>query len=868
MKQGTPFDLGTEMADKEARLLDALVGDADSLRAFIKAGNLTKELDFPSRNTLGHLLSERITKLSGVVKAAKAAKKGLTKKSVVKDFLDSSETQVLDQGRNIIRELEKNSEAGLELLGAKAGIPTSKAVKKLASKLAKKGKVDGTTRKNFQEAIDSAAADAEANFLRRIMESPDIPTSEALAMSKAMGKELPKKAVNEYSMLDNGWSLPEEYAYLQGDTGRRSAGEAFDLPPGQRGPGVPVDEAGNVQKSYFGAAPTDRTIKTPNYHLVGEVDGKRVIVPGEYFGQANLNITSVGHGEDLGAAIKSRTTSGAKIQLSGAEVTPEALGAMLGHQVTIGPEGFNNALHQQMKLDVPSNWAAGVKFYDQIHTITKLLATSLRAPFDFHFTQLVNSIPQGILEEIGPQAMIQGWLATARVASKDAYDVMGLDKLSALIQSGKVNPLARQQKYPKVIGGSVQEMISIAQGRSGRLNLGEIVVEHEDMLFRHGDNAWTYDEIIQSLIQEGALDTLVRKDMVRFMNADEQVKAMREKFLGKFDPGPEIGQGTKAAGREAWEATMAAAEASELFVRLSAMHGALISGMDLRSAARSVANCMVNYGDITTWEKQWAKRLAFFYTFPRKMLPKAGAHMLNNPAKGSAIVNALLKSKGGDHISTSEGRPELVIGDYRVNLGRMDPRVDAITALASVADMFMPALGNLITTEEGFLKGDPHPRRFTGEGSPDNPLGPSAFLNVGGWSQLFPTEDPMATRSDWLEELTRSNWAIKMLMGDPILGSKDPEVEYSPLEKAGRMILPFRKVRKNQEEQMQMARIKSHLRRYKRELKTAEADGATATAEILQAQIDKMDERIKQLNKVVQKGERDARAKAFKLRQQ
>jgi hypothetical protein len=848
MKQGTLFDLGTEMSATEAKLLDALVNDADTLRTYIKQGNLTKELDSPTKRILESMLSERITNLSGVVHAAKAAKKGFTKAKILKSFLGGSEQQTLEQGRKILRELEKNSTAGLELMGAHGGVPTSKVVKKLASEMNKKNVIPESTRAKFQSAVDEASMKAQSDFVRRIEGNPDIPTEDALRMAKELSGDVPKQAVNEYSMVDNGWRMPEEYAYLKGNQGRRLAGDAFDIPQGMR-PG-----GGDDVRTTFSTAPESRATHTAPFHLVGEVDGKRVTIPGEYFTQAKLNISSVGHGEDLGAAIRNKQKGGQKMSLSGEEVTPEALAAYRGHQVTIGPEGFNNALQQQMKLDVPSNWAAGVKFYDQLHTISKLMATSMRIPGDFHTMQVINSIPQGILEEVGPVAMIQGWMATARVMTKDAYDVMGLDNLSALMQSGKINPAARGSKYPKVIGGTIHEMISIGQGRAGRLDLGEIVVEHEDMLFRTGDNAFTYDDIIKSLIQEGALDTMVRKDMVRLMNADEQIKFMREKFLGE-------GSTTRKGVRDTWEAGLAVAEASELFVRLSMMHGALISGMDLRSAARSVANAMVNYGDITTWEKQWAKRLAFFYTFPRKMLPKAGAHMMQSPGKGASLVNHLLQTSD-EHVGTSEGRPEIAIGDYRVNLGRMAPQVDAITALASIADTLMPALGGLLP-DDGFLKGDSHPRRLTGEGAPDKPLGPSMIGGVMGWSELFPTEDPLATRSDWLEELTRSNWAIKMVMGDPLLGSKDPKVEYSALEKAAKMVLPFRKVRPYQEEQMAASRIKSHLRRYKRELEQAEAAGEIKVAELLTANIKVMEDRVKEINKLVAAEERKAKGEEY-----
>ena len=109
---------------------------------------------------------------------------------------------------------------------------------------------------------------------------------------------------------------------------------------------------------------------------------------------------------------------------------------------------------------------------------------------------------------------------------------------------------------------------------------------------------------------------------------------------------------------------------------------------------------------------------------------------------------------------------------------------------------------------------------------------------------------------DWMEEATRANWAIKMLTGDAILGSNDPEVEYSPLETLARTITPYRKVRPAQEEQQMIRRINSHKRRYKRELEEATTEGNVTAIEAYTEYIERMDTRVQSLQRIVDQAAR------------
>jgi hypothetical protein len=293
---------------------------------------------------------------------------------------------------------------------------------------------------------------------------------------------------------------------------------------------------------------------------------------------------------------------------------------------------------------------------------------------------------------------------------------------------------------------------------------------------------------------------------------------------------------------------VALAESSELFVRLSGLFGAITSGMDPRTAAKSISRAMLDYSDITNFERTVLKRGTFFYTYPRKMIPKSLEYMFNHPDRVTRMAHGVMQPLSASpkdaeeaadksvDITYAEGRPELRVGDYRVNMARMATQLDAMTALGSIADMIFPGLA-----EE---------RAVTGLGAADKPMGPAMLPQVLGLEEFFPVEDPLKVdNKHWLTEGINSNWLLTLLSGDKVLGSNDPEVDYSPLELAARSFAPYRKVRVGQEEGRQIRRIRSHKRNYSRELERATAEGNEAGAQYLTTQIAKMDSAISELTK-------------------
>ena len=567
-------------------------------------------------------------------------------------------------------------------------------------------------------------------------------------------------------------------------------------------------------------------------HLQQE-DGSIVEVNGDVFNKMGHSVATFGRGDTLDAATSARVREGRTGEhFAGNTLTPETVTEqLLDHHISVGPEQFNKGIQNSLNLDIPSNQAGMLRAYDSIHGVLKMLATGLRLPLDFHAANIISSIPMAAMEGVGVRRMIQGMLHTARLLTKD-FSALGLDDMSALIHTGALNPRERRLLFSKVLSGStIHELAAMGRRGAAGAELKGISNIDEELLFRDSfGRGHTYPEMMTALVDNGALGTAMRADQMNILADVGAVKGIREKFL-------ESG-GVKGAGRKVVSGAQQFAESSELFVRISMMHAALDTGMSLDEAAKAVSDAMLNYADTTNIEKQLFKRGTFFYTYPRKMVPRALSYMFKNPSKSAAMVNGILKplAHSGDMV-TSEGRPELVIGDYRVNLARLNPNVDALITLGAMADFLAPG-----TTD--------HMRELSGDAPLDRPLGPAPLAGVAGWQEFFPNEDPLQVNTTWLEETARLNWVTKLMtQSSPILGSNDPQVSYSMIESAARLVLPFREVRPGQEAGRSRKRIMFHRADYIRRMKSAEAEGRTAEREVLGRRVEQMNARIAELEK-------------------
>jgi uncharacterized protein (DUF305 family) len=803
-----------QLTKKEVEFLNKMSDHAGDINKLVKNGSLS------SSNYLS----------PGARWGAKATKI-LNSAQKSKQILSNQEAKFLAQD---IPELFKAmdgagefSPEAIKSIGVKSILSGKRAISSLRDQLLPQGSLvpQLEQQRMWAERLDSAVAAANKKTTESILGQGMLPDKANIARP-TLQQQRDTTARRVLEQIGEG-KQPKPYSYV------KSGGvpPAGSTPPtvsaatkAQAAAKVTEGSVGSPhQKMRINAIDDPDVREISPFHVVIETNkGQRLRVPGEAYTQAGFTLRSIGKGEDLGEALRHVAKTGAqgKSLVDGTRMTPNSVWEMVGHQVTMAPSGINDAIHSQLLPEAPSKIAGALKWYDNIHTLMKYFTTSLRVPFDFHFTNTLGSFPMAFMEDVPPRFMMQGMFTSFRMISEDVDQILGLERAAASLHA--LESTSSGVAFPKLIT-QLPEIASKGRLLSGLVGGGDSPVfkQGDALLFRGGGNTFEMSDIVQALIEEGGLDTMVRSDFVNITASDNAMEFMRNKY---FSP---------TAAQQIQAGVQTATESSEVLVRFSAMFGALASGMDLQTAARTVAKAMVDYADSTNIERALFKRLGFFYTFPRKMLPKTARYLVDNPSRGAALVNAAIKPK--EHVKTSEGRVEVAFGDYRVNIGRIAPQVDTMVAIAAVADTFVPALGNL------------RPRRVTGEAAPDRPITPSGLANIFGWEEFFPTEDPLAVSSDWLESATSSNWVIKMLVGDPVMGSRDPKVNYSPLELMSRSILPYRKVRPGQEEQQMLRRIQAHHRRYKRKHEEALAANLVPEAEALAHDIKVMDTRMREL---------------------
>jgi hypothetical protein len=535
-------------------------------------------------------------------------------------------------------------------------------------------------------------------------------------------------------------------------------------------------------------------------YVIETLDGKRTIISHDLMESGGFTMKNLGKGDTVEEAtvdylrrIKNDATAAGK---EGPVSLAEAK-ALEGHMVSVAPTSVNNAVHKTMMQNTPSAQAGFWKMYDSIHTTMKLFATGLRFPLQFGVANTLSAVPQGMLTGIGGQNMLRGMWTAARILGGPQDAFVNHDEVASLLalRSGRAGANPYAKVFDRGGGRAGAEAIRHIERIAGG------AIPEEDLMIEVGKGrSFSVRELVAAMVDAGAWEVRTTGELKNIRSTPEMLNQIRDTF---FRPGV-----TGGAIRTK-EAALGFASSTEQFVRLSGMLGALNAGMDLDTAARAVADAMVDYSALTKFEREVMKRGTFFYTFPRKMIPLVMKKGMESPSKTAAFLHSTVNNES--LFANSEGRIEMNIGEYRVAAGRLAPQFDAVVTLAAIADILPLDI-----------------RRFTGEARPDLPFSPSGVASVMGWHDFFPTEDPLAVSGgDWTDDAIRSNWILKFLFGekDTILGSRNPNINYSPLELVAKSFLPYRKVDGPMEQDRKIRRLMMTKRDMKQDLKYANQVG-------------------------------------------
>lgn len=536
-------------------------------------------------------------------------------------------------------------------------------------------------------------------------------------------------------------------------------------------------------------------------YVVETSDGTQTIVPGELMETGGFSAAPLGRGKDVNESMVDFLRKGKKPEsITGQLSLPEAQ-MLEGQMVSFAPANVNSAVFREMEQNTAPSLAGVLKGYDAVHTTMKLFATGLRFPLQFGTANTLSAVPQGMLTGIGGHRMIQGMHLAARALGGPMDDVIKHDEITSLLalRGGRSGSVPAPRLFDAVLGDRAGGELFRQIDR-----VGGGIAAAEDLVMTVGQGRqFAMTDIIESMIDAGAWEVRTSGELKNIRSTPELLQHYRKVFM---DPG------IRGTTQRTKEGALAFAQSTEQFVRLSGMLGGLSAGMDLDTAARAVSDAMVDYSNLTSLEQQIFKRGVFFYTFPRKMVPQVFKKAMENPAKTAAFLHSTIGNE--DLFVTSEGRVEMKIDDFRVNMSRLAPQFDAPVMLAAIADILPIDI-----------------RTLTGEGRPDLAFTPSGVASIMGFPEFFPTADPLQTRGgDWYDDAMRSNWITKALAGGKLLGSNDPEISYSPLELAAKTFLPFRKVRPDHERERKVRRLTLTMGSIRADLKAARLAGDVKAA--------------------------------------
>jgi hypothetical protein len=224
------------------------------------------------------------------------------------------------------------------------------------------------------------------------------------------------------------------------------------------------------------------------------------------------------------------------------------------------------------------------------------------------------------------------------------------------------------------------------------------------------------------------------------------------------------------------------AETSEVLNRTATALALVREGHPMSRAIEIAKEAHVPYEKLTPFEKNAMKRVSVYYSFPRHYMPWAWARFMEDPAKLTPLTHFIRDQK---LVSTDEGKPNLVVGDYRIDLGRLNANLEAAGLVAAFADRIaMPAMEQLAPSIVS-----PFDVRKLGQQYSDagfTAVGGAASVLLPGSANIFGDPSREAGGKNSLEEAADLVWPLKMLnvmLGNrPSPNEETPWVQYTPME--------------------------------------------------------------------------------------
>ena len=484
--------------------------------------------------------------------------------------------------------------------------------------------------------------------------------------------------------------------------------------------------------------------------VLEQADGTQRFIRTAQLGQG-MSLTgygTIGHsvGDAFAVSMHGGKGVGARVGSTGpvSELNPEQLENLMGQWATYGTdsviEGARNAVSAQF-----DNGSSFLRGFDSLNYVLRKFQTVFRPAF--HVSNLSSGYFQTLNLGVSHTSAMAGHMDAFRVLfGADKEWVRHYDRYSALIGDARI------------VGGvsSAPEVAALGR-RIGPKGLPSTEIAEDLIVDLGAGRSIPMAEVLDGAARNGLFGTLLARGFEGGATTPRALSSLRKQIqrgdttLGKLGEkiGPQL-------------------ETGEIAGRLGAVFAQLREGVPLEEAILAAKKAMVDYGDLTKFERTVMKRTALYYTFARKFIPHAWKQFGQDP-RGIAAMSKVINDAG--LVTTVNGQVELKVGDYRTSLQRAAAPLDAL--------MVMPALAERLA--------------FVGHGPEDlTPQHPPGFLATGGVANIIGFKDlfhmdPRPSKG-WFDEFMYSTFATKWVM-QGFTGEGE-----GPLAEMAKFLIPHRKV--------------------------------------------------------------------------
>jgi len=525
---------------------------------------------------------------------------------------------------------------------------------------------------------------------------------------------------------------------------------------------------------------------TPQSIVIETAKGERHVVPTAMLDETGFGLLDLGAADELEALGYTPTLGQnfAKASLrsdlhesifQGVLQGGQAEG-LLGRHVVFGAQNLMaSAIKASAKVHEVT--APALRTFDSVNYLIKTFQTIFRLPF--HIANLTSGVFQTMLAGASPKNVAAAYVDTMRLmggnqqrlaqAAGALGDMLGTDEtvsngVLSLLKGNRteIQRLARMQG-----NGDLAKHLDALQDAG--------IDEIESLVIKHADGTET--DLVEFLQLAGEMElygTFASSLTRGSRTVGENLVRIKMDALE-----PTLGGRIKGLPGRTLERMRNVSETSEVFNRTATALALVREGHPMRRAIEIAKEAHVPYEKLTPFERNYMKRLSVYYAFPRHYMPWAWARFAEDPKKLSVLAHTMRDQK---LLASQEGRPTLVLGDMRLDVGRLNANMEAAGMLAAFADRIVMPAAEIMPGIDSV-----DPRDLIKAQSDAGLTSVGGVASMLGWKNMVPQgERTQGGAPDLWGDAVNIIWPIKIaaqIAGKvPSKEEGSPYVDYTPLE--------------------------------------------------------------------------------------